>query len=74
MELVDLVVRQDVGLQLRSPREGVAVDLQHLVQRHGVFGRVKVADIGHQKLERVAHPAVGVHHAGQNLVVDVEVT
>jgi hypothetical protein len=31
VEFVDLVVRQDLGLQLRGARQRVAVDLQQLV-------------------------------------------
>jgi hypothetical protein len=39
MEFVDVVVPQDLGLQLGGPRQGVAVDLQQLVGRHGVQRR-----------------------------------
>ena len=66
-------VRQDVGLQLRSAAEGVAINLQHLIQRHGIGGGVEVAHVGQQEFERVAHAAVGVHHAGEDFVVNVQV-
>ena len=69
MEFIHLVVRQDVGLQAGSAAQGVAVNLQHLGQWHGVHGRVKVAHIGQQKLERVADAAVSVDHARQDFVV-----
>ena len=43
VELVDLVVREHLGLQLRRARERVAVDLQQVGQRHRVRRRVEVA-------------------------------
>ena len=73
VEFINLVVRQDVGLQLRCSRQRVAVDFQQLVKRHGVFGRVKVADVGHQKAQRVADAAVAIDHARQNFVVNAQV-
>ena len=73
MEFKHLVVGQDVGLQLRRPAQGVAVNFKQLVRWHAVCGWIKVAHIGEQKLQRVAHPPVGVHHPRQNLVVDVQV-
>ena len=73
VELVIGEVRQDVGLQLRRAAQCIAVNLQHVCHCDAVFGRVKVAHIGEQELQGVAHPSVGVHHAGQNLGVDVQV-
>ena len=73
MELIHLVVRQDVGLQLGRAAERVAVDLQHLRQRHAVGGGVEVAHIGQQKTQRVADAAVGVYHPRQDLVVNAQV-
>ena len=73
MELIHLVVRQDVGLQLGGAAQRITVDLQHLRQRHAVSGRVKVAHIGQQKAQRVADAAVGVHHTRQDLVVNAQV-
>ena len=60
-------------MQLGRTAQGVAVDLQHLLQGHGVSGWVKVADVGQQKFKRVADAAVGVHHTGEDFVVDAQV-
>ena len=38
VELVDVEVLEHLGLEFGCARQGVAVDLQHLVQRHGVGG------------------------------------
>ncbi|EKD99158.1 MAG: hypothetical protein ACD_23C00100G0002 [uncultured bacterium] len=73
VKFIDLVMRQDVGLQGGGAAQRVAVDLQHLIQRHGIQAWVKVADIGQQKLQRVADAAVGVDHARQDLVVTGDV-
>ena len=64
---------RNLGLQLRRPRQRVAIDLQHIRRGDRVLGRVEIADVGEQKAQRVADAAVGVHHPRQNLVVDVEV-
>ncbi|MNS41262.1 hypothetical protein D3C72_736110 [compost metagenome] len=69
MELVHLVVREDLGLELRRARHRVAVDLEQLVERHGVFRDVEVAGVREQKAQRVADAAVGVDDAREDLVV-----
>ncbi len=74
MELVALVVGQDVFLQLRGAGQRVAVDLQQLAQRHRVGFRVEIGRVGQQEAQRVADAAVAVHHAGEDLVVDAQVT
>ena len=73
MELIHLVMRQDIGLQLGRAAQRVAVDLQHLLQRHGILPGVEVAGIGKQELECVADAPVGVHHTRQDLVVTRDV-
>ena len=73
MELIGIKVRANVGLYLGGARQRDFVDLQQIVKRHGVFGGVKVADVGEQKLQRVANASVGVYHAGQDFVVDIQV-
>ena len=73
VEFINLVMRQDVGLQLRGAADGVAVDFQHVGQRHGIRRWVEIADVGEQKAQRVADAAVSIDDAGQNLVVDPEV-
>ncbi len=54
-------------------RQRVLVDFQQVVVGHGIGGHVKVAGVGQQKAQRVADAAVGVHDAGQDLVVDTQV-
>ena len=56
-------------MQLRRARQRVAVDLQHLIRCHRIAGRIEVADVGEQELERVAHAPVSVDHARQNFFV-----
>ena len=73
MEFVDLVVAQNVLLQLGRTRQRVLVDFQQVVVGHSIGGHVKVAGVGQQKAQRVADAAVGVHDAGQNLVVNTQV-
>ena len=59
---------------MRCAAQGVTVDFQQLLKRHGVGRRVEVADVGHQKTQRVADAAVRIDHPRQDFVVDVEVT
>ena len=73
VEFIHLEMRQDVRLQSGRSAECVAVNLQHLGQGHSVHSRVKVAGIGQQEFEGVAHPAVNIHHARQDFVVNAQV-
>ena len=46
VELIDLEVGQDLALQRAGAGQGVVVDLQQLLGRDRIGGRVEVADIG----------------------------
>ena len=50
------------------------VNFQQVVIGHKVFDGVEVADVGHQETQGVADAAVSVDYAGQDFVVDVQVT
>ena len=63
-------MRQNFALHLRKAADRVAVDFQHLTNRHCVNRRVKVAGIGQQKFECVANATIDVHHARQNFVIN----
>ena len=68
-----MVVADDFLLQLGCARQGVLVDLQHVLVWDAVGGGVEIAGVGQQEAQRVADAAVGIHHAGQDLVVDAQV-
>src|SRR2546426_5807623 len=70
VELVALVVRGNLLLRARRHGERIAVDLEQLVDRHGVPRGVEVRGVGEQEAQRVAHAAIALHHVLQDLVGD----
>mmetsp|Transcript_70457 Transcript_70457/g.166067 ORF Transcript_70457/g.166067 Transcript_70457/m.166067 type:complete len:326 (+) Transcript_70457:628-1605(+) len=74
VELVALEVGQDLGLQLGRAGQRIAVHLQQLGGGDGVRRRVEVAGVGEQEAQRVADAAVAVDDAGEDLVVQAQVT
>src|SRR5213592_1582645 len=70
VKLLAIVVRGDLLLRARRHGERIAVDLEQLVDRHGVPRGVEVRGVGEQEAQRVAHAAIALHHVLQDLVGD----
>ena len=66
-------MRQNISLQLCGAAQCVTINLQHLIDGNGLCRRIEVTDIGEQKAQCVANPAVGINYPGQNFVVNAQV-
>nr|GEU28492.1 hypothetical protein [Tanacetum cinerariifolium] len=70
LEFILRVVLGDFFLQRGHVGQRVAVDFQHLLDRHGVLRMVEVRRIGQQEAQRVADAAIRFRHALEDLVGD----
>ena len=58
-----IVIACQTLLQLTCQYHGVAVDFHHIRLLHGIFNRIKVAQVGKQKAQGIADTAVAFGYA-----------